>query len=312
MPPPIACIVDLGSNAIRFLVASSNQDGHLEVLHRDRRPVRIGDSVFSTGKVGNETQRILDAIQHFQRVGRELTSESTNSEPHWLLVATSALREADDRCEVIQRIQSAAQIDIKVLSGQQEAKLALRSVTAVRPLPGSFLVADLGGGSLELILGQDSQMLRCSSFQLGAVRWQKAVDAGNADALDSIHQEIDRLRAFTANHQAQICVGLGGAFRAMHQVAAQRDLNTTLLQQWRSDLAPLSPRDRTQQFGIPGDRADIILPAIDVLSLTLQAVQGTAWTQVEGVGGIADGLAHCVMQSRTGRLDGPNWFEIYL
>ena len=99
---------------------------------------------------------------------------------------------------------------------QQEAKLALRSVTAVRPLPGLFLVADLGGGSLELILGQDSQMLRCSSFQLGAVRWQKAVDAGNADTLDSIHQEIDRLRAFTANHQAQICIGLGGAFRTMH------------------------------------------------------------------------------------------------
>ena len=312
MPLPLACIVDLGSNAIRFLVACPNQEGQFDVLHRDRRPVRIGDSVFTTGKVGDEAQRIIDTIHHFQRVGRKFADKTTGAALQWLVVATSALREANDRDQVVQRVKSATRIDIKILSGEQEAELALRSVTAVRPLPGPFLVADLGGGSLELILGQDSQMLRCSSFQLGAVRWQKAVDSANTDALDSIQQEIHRLRTFTANHRARTCIGLGGAFRAMHQVAAKRELNNTLLQQWRSVLAPLSPDARNQRFAIPQDRADIILPAIDALSLTLEAVQGTAWTQVEGVGGIADGLAQYIIQSQVDQKDRPHWFEISL
>ena len=69
MTLPVACIVDLGSNAIRFLAACPDQHGHLKVLHRDRSPIRIGDAVFSTGKVGDETQRIIDAIQHFQNLG---------------------------------------------------------------------------------------------------------------------------------------------------------------------------------------------------------------------------------------------------
>ena len=303
MSPPVACIVDLGSNAIRFLVACPGQHGHLKVLHRDRSPIRIGDSVFATGRVGNETQRIIDAIQHFQKNVVNLTRESSNAPPHWLAVATSALREADDRDEVIRSVQEATQIGIEVLSGEQEAQLALRSVAAVRPLPGPFLVADLGGGSLELILGHDGQMLRCSSFQLGAVRWQQAVDSETTDALARIHREQDRLRAFTANHQAHTCIGLGGAFRTMHHMTAQHFLDESLLKQWRSDLAPLSARERTQLFGMPEDRADIIIPAIDALCLTLEAVHAKGWTQVEGVGGIADALAQQIIRSQTDQMD---------
>jgi len=304
MTLPVACIVDLGSNAIRFLVACPDQHGHLKVLHRDRSPIRIGEAVFSTGKVGDETQRIIDAIQHFQNLGMNLTKVLINPKICWRAVATSALREADDRDEVIHSVLENTQIKINILSGEQEAQWALRSVAEARPLPGPFLVADLGGGSLELILGQDNQMLRCSSFQLGAVRWQHALDSANAEALAQIQHEQDRLRAFIGNHKASTCIGLGGAFRTMRHITGQSSFQGSTLKKWRTKLAPLTPTKRSQKHGLPKDRADIILPAIDALSLTLDAVQGTSWSVLDEVGGIADALAQELLQKEAGQMDG--------
>ena len=303
MTLPVACIVDLGSNAMRFLAACVDQQGHLKVLHRDRSPIRIGDAVFSSGKVGDETQRIIDAIQHFQHLGMNVTKEITNTKAYWRAVATSALREADDRDEVIQSVQEETQIKINILSGKQEAQLALRSVSEAQPLPGPFLVADLGGGSLELILGQDNQMLRCSSFQLGAVRWQHALDSDTSKALDRIHHEQDQLRAFIGNHKALTCIGLGGAFRTMRQITGQSSFKVPTLQQWRTELAPLTPTERSQNHGLPKDHADIIIPAIDALCLTLDAVQGTSWTVLDEVGGIADALAQQLLREQADQMD---------
>ena len=301
MTLPVACIVDLGSNAIRFLAACPDKHGHLKILHRDRSPVRIGDAVFSTGKVGDEMERIIDAIQHFQNLGVNLTKKLGNPRTCWRAVATSALREADDRDEVIQGVHQKTQIEINILSGEQEAQWALRSVAVARPLPGPFLVADLGGGSLELILGYDNQMLRCSSFQLGAVRWQRALDSNAAEALDQIHHEKDRLRAFIGNHKAPTCIGLGGAFRTMRHITGQSSFKGSTLKKWGAELAPLTPTERSQKYGLPKDRADIILPAIDALCLTLDAAQGTSWTVLDEVGGIADALAQQLLQEKPTR-----------
>ena len=164
MTLPVACIVDLGSNAIRFLAACPDQHGHLKVLHRDRSPIRIGEAVFSTGKAGDETQRIIDAIQHFQNLGVTLTKELITPKTHWRAVATSALREAEDRDEVIQSVQEKTQIKINILSGEQEAQWALQSVAQLdhcQDISGR----GLGRREFGINLGHDDQMLRCSSFQ---------------------------------------------------------------------------------------------------------------------------------------------------
>ena len=303
MTLPIVCIVDLGSNAIRFLMASRDQYGQLNILHRDRISIRIGNSVFATGRVGDEMPRIVEAIQKFQTVATQILHKTPNAVPDWKAVATSAMREADDRVHVIRSIQEATHLEIQILSGEQEAELALRSVAAVRSLTGPFVVADLGGGSLELILGHDGQILRCSSFRLGALRWQQALDSNNNESLNLIQCEIDRLHDFADNHRAQTVIGLGGGFRAMHRMTGQTCLERAKLKLLRDQLNPLSPMERTRKHGVPEDRADIIVPAIDALCLTLDAVQGTAWTVIEEVGGIADGLAQELLNAKLDQMD---------
>ena len=84
----------------------------------------------------------------------------------------------------------------------------------------------------------------------------------------------------------------------MHQITGESSFKASTLEQWRTKLAPLSPTERSQKHGLPKDRADIILPAIDALCLTLDAVQGTSWTVLDGVGGIADALAQQLLQEK--------------
>ena len=303
MTLPLAGIVDLGSNAIRFLMARRDQHGQLEILHRDRISMRIGSSVFATGIVGGERHRIVEAIQQFQSAASEILDEDQYAKLEWKAIATSAMREATDRDDVVRSIQEATQLEVQILSGEQEAELALRSVATVQSLKGQFAIADLGGGSLELILGVNGHMLRSSSFRLGAVRWQHALDSNNHGAMDNIRSEIDRLREFTGNHQAKTAIGLGGAFRSMHRMTGQTSLELAKLNSWRDRLEPLTPIQRTKKYGVPEDRADIIVPAIDALRFTLDAVQGTAWTVIESVGGIADGLAQQLLNGNAKQVD---------
>lgn len=287
----MVCVVDLGSNAIRLLVATHDTSRGMVILHRDRVPLRIGSSVFTTGHVGNNIQRIIDAIHHFQKETEKLSQENGFKNIRWKAVATSAMRDAKDRDQVACAVKESTSIDLHLLSGHQEAILALRAVATAHPLHGPFAVADLGGGSLELIIGQDGQLLRSASFQLGAVRWHDAIRFNNRELLATIDHEQDRLKAFAKGHQAKTAIGLGGVFRSIHQVTRSSNLEMAWLRKWRDLIAPLSPQERVQHHHLPKDRADIIIPALDAMDLTLQAVQAKCWTVPEGVGGIADALA---------------------
>ena len=133
MTLPLAGIVDLGSNAIRFLIAKQDQHGQLKILHRDRISIRIGSSVFATGIIGEEGHRIVEAIQQFQNVASGILDEDQYAKLTWKAIATSAMREATDRDDVVRSIQEATQLEVRILSGEQEAELALRSVAASLP-----------------------------------------------------------------------------------------------------------------------------------------------------------------------------------
>ena len=89
----------------------------------------------------------------------------------------------------------------------------------------------------------------------------------------------------------------------MRQITGQSSFMVSALQEWRTELAPLTPPERSQKHGLPKDRADIILPAIDALCLTLNAVQATSWTVLDEVGGIADALAQQLLREQADQME---------
>ena len=159
-------VVDVGSNAMRFQVASVMDRGrHYRIVHQDRKPVRLGHRVFQTGKLDPKvTESALKALAEFKSIADRYGVVAMHS------VATAALREATDARSFLARCKKIG-MPLEVLSEEEEARLiSLGIISGLRfhlPL-GLFL--DIGGGSLEMAVANSTNNYCLFSLPLGAVR----------------------------------------------------------------------------------------------------------------------------------------------
>ena len=159
-------VVDVGSNAMRFQVASVMDRGrHYRIIHQDRKPVRLGHRVFQTGKLDPKvTESALKALTDFKSIADRHGVAAMHS------VATAALREATDARSFLARCKKIG-MPLEVLSEEEEARLiSLGIISGLRfhlPL-GLFL--DIGGGSLEMAVANSTNNYCLFSLPLGAVR----------------------------------------------------------------------------------------------------------------------------------------------
>jgi exopolyphosphatase/guanosine-5'-triphosphate,3'-diphosphate pyrophosphatase len=164
MPSNFA-VIDAGSNAIRLQISSVDQPGTYRIIEQDRRPARLGHNVFETGVLDPASRSdALDALKRFKSIADRHNVTCLRA------IATSAMREARDGASFI---ESAAELGIKleVLSEEEEARLiSLGILSGLKFDPPLGLFLDIGGGSVELGVGNHSQMSALASLPLGAVR----------------------------------------------------------------------------------------------------------------------------------------------
>ncbi len=158
-------IIDLGTNTFHLLIAEEKSDG-FSFIYRERLAVRIGQRGINKGIIQP------DAIE---RAVRALSSFRTTIDQHDVLrifaFGTSALRNAANAEEVIQIFKDKAGIEVTIISGEKEAELIFHGVKAAMKLgKGNSLVMDIGGGSVEFIIGNDNTILWKQSFEIGAQR----------------------------------------------------------------------------------------------------------------------------------------------
>jgi exopolyphosphatase / guanosine-5'-triphosphate,3'-diphosphate pyrophosphatase len=158
-------VIDVGSNAIRWQVASVDHPKHYRILAQDRQPVRLGQDVFRTGKLNPQAVEAgLKVLAEFKDVARRYRAKAVRA------AATSAMREASDRRSFLKRAHALG-VPLEVLPEQEEARLiSLGIMGGLRfhlPL-GLFL--DIGGGSVELTVADAANTYCSFSLQLGAVR----------------------------------------------------------------------------------------------------------------------------------------------
>ncbi|MBV9847425.1 MAG: Ppx/GppA family phosphatase [Kutzneria sp.] len=168
---PRVAAVDCGTNSIRLLIAdvTIRDDGTrwLRDVHRETRIVRLGQGVDATGMLAPEAlDRTGTALADYVAVLRRKGVERVR------MVATSATRDAGNRDEFFGMTRSVLGVEAEVISGEEEARLSFTgAVLDCDPVQGPFLVADIGGGSTELVLGDwDGRTAR--------VRAAKSVDVG--------------------------------------------------------------------------------------------------------------------------------------
>ena len=256
--------IDIGSNTIKCLLGHS-LNGNVEKFYEETLESRISQTNSSELKQ-NATEIIIDAISHFI-----LKSKASINEV--CCVATSALRDSPKREEIIRTVKKSLGVEIKILTGLQEAQLsytgALSDSSIDKKLPTAFF--DLGGGSIEIVFGKDSKILSSYSFPIGAVNLTRKFISDSTGLISEV--EIKNMyefayNTFSENFSAEnfkTLVGVGGAVAAGRRLkkffcADTKDNIITRLdfQNMLNVLAKTDSFTRSSNFGIPKGRADII------------------------------------------------------
>lgn len=207
--------IDCGTNSIRLLVADVDPGaGVVRDLDRRMEIVRLGQGVDRTGVLAPDAlERTFAAAGRYAEVMAELGVERTR------FVATSATRDAANRDEFVAGIREVLGVDPEVVSGVEEAELSFRGATSTvaRTHPGPFLVVDIGGGSTELVLGEDG-VEAARSADVGCVRLTERrladdppttaqVEAATAD----VTAALDEVAAHVPLGRTGTLVGLAGS-----------------------------------------------------------------------------------------------------
>ncbi len=268
LPLRVAAL-DVGSNAIRFSVNEFRTPTEAETLRSERIPVRLGHDVFISGRLTEPAMdAALAAIGAFAAAVKEMKVAS------WRAVATSAVRESANGGEFAGRVEAETGIRLETIAGVDEARLVHVAVrNRLRLGADRWLMADLGGGSVEVSLVDGSGVLWSESHTIGSVRLlEELAQAGEEPGrfADLLAEYVAALRLPLAGAQRSLAgfIATGGNIEALARLAdptadgsAPARLPRERLDELVKSLSRMSFRDRIDRLGLREDRADVILPA---------------------------------------------------
>ncbi len=282
--PKIAAI-DTGSNAIRLLIGNLDEHGKVEQVDTIRMPVRLGQDVFFNQILQENTiQLAVDAFVQFRRVIDDFGVSNIKA------IATSAVREAQNKHILIERIERASGIKLEVISAEEEARLISLAVASVVDMENkNIVVVDIGGGSVEITVSRGGNIETTSSFQLGTVRLlqnlseEKKLLKPNSFSL-LLKEAVEAARRHIENaigsKDIDFCVGTGGNVeeigllcQRLKYSASEKKISSQDLTKLVSYLSQMTDQDRVRILGLRPDRADVILPASIVLNKIVNIAQ---------------------------------------
>ncbi|MBN2196954.1 MAG: hypothetical protein JW751_29385 [Polyangiaceae bacterium] len=278
--------LDLGSNSFHLLVAARDPHGRLVKLMTHREVLQLGRSLDERGELPDwAIARALDTLDRMLAVAR-----SRNATP--LVVGTSTLRRATNGEDFVSAAWERLGVRVEVLSGDEEAELAFRGAwTGLDELPSRVAVVDLGGGSVELAVGEAGQGRHTETLPLGFLRFGD-LDRSESAIRARVHREAfataDRSRAL----DPQAWVACGGTARAVAMVLGRsyeqgEPIPADGLREVASTLLAADPRHLTH-LGVEPSRRDTIGVAATVLSAVVDCL-GAPTLRVSS-GGLREGL----------------------
>jgi exopolyphosphatase/guanosine-5'-triphosphate,3'-diphosphate pyrophosphatase len=178
-------------------------------------------------------------------------------------VATSAMREAANAEKVISKIKSKTGIEIEVISGQEEADLIFGTFMLLDfDKKSSFIVVDVGGGSTEISVFENGAKTAAKSFEIGTIRLLK--EKVNQSLWDDLSNWIQNNVNLKTEHQL---FGTGGNINKIHKIIGLKDkapVDSKNMKKLFENLKELSVDERIDRFQLKPDRADVIVPALNI------------------------------------------------
>jgi len=204
-------IIDIGSNTVRLVVY--NGETRIPVpLHNEKATCALGKGLEKTGLLNAEGVKLaFDTVARFARIAESLDVVRLDA------LATAAVRDARDGAEFVKALEKRCGIKVQILTGKQEAKRSALGVLCGIP-DAEGVVADLGGGSLELVHVSKGDMSDHTTLPLGLLRLTEASDGERGKALSIINKALDKQKWVTGAAKDESLYAVGGAWRALARV----------------------------------------------------------------------------------------------
>lgn len=299
----VLAAVDVGTNAVRLELARPTPDGSLEVLHQERDPVRPGEGVFKTGMISREVaDRLLSTLRRYAALCRRYKAVVR-------AVATSAVREAKNKDDIVRRAREEAGLNLEVVSGKEEARLICLGVLHGKPVFARSVCIDIGGGSTEVANAVGEKPEALWSIALGGVRLTELFDSAGKVS----KKQLALMRHYAAEvtgealpprlvGKPKTALGSSGTIQAVvAYAAAEGTAHATVRQLTRTveELAEMGPEGRRKKFD--SRRADIIVAGAVILEALAKHLSLESVTAVDR--GLRDGLLFDLLRRHTSRTD---------
>tara|TARA_B110000091_G_scaffold66159_1_gene72826 strand:- start:622 stop:1512 length:891 start_codon:yes stop_codon:yes gene_type:complete len=267
--------IDIGSNAIRILISNVVQvEGEHAVFMKSemiRVPIRLGEDSFTVGEISPKNiKRVVKAMKAFKLIMK------INGVKNYMACATSALRESNNADELIAKVKKKAGIKIELIDGKKEAEIiSYTTILADQGHNSNYLYVDVGGGSTEFSILKKGKRIVSKSFKAGTVRMI------NYMVNDKVWLEIEKwIKMNTKGIEKIQLLGSGGNINKVFKLSNIKDGNPLTyfnLKSFYQDLKKLSYEERILRYNLNLDRADVILPALEIY---LKALKWSGATKV--------------------------------
>lgn len=294
------CVIDIGTNSIRMLIAKL-ENRHIIFSKKTLETTRIGEGVDKTKRLSLPAiTRSISALKKFKAEALKEGIESIYA------IATSAVRDAVNKDDFLKAVKDELDLDIQVISGEKEAELGFMGViNGIDANTNNLLVIDIGGGSTEVILGNDKGIKYSKSLNVGAVRMTDKhiandpitdyeMDNLTADIRSIIREIADDINEFGGVE----AVGIGGTATSLAAIALgleiydkdkvhNHELKIEEIQGMMEKFKILNNDERKKIRGLQSKRADIILAGSNILyeiltALSLKTIRISEFDNLEG------------------------------
>lgn len=276
----------MGTNTFHLIIAQINE-GKYELILRERQPVKIGEKGINEGFITPEAHaRAIRTMVDFRKM---IDAEQVQ---HVQATATSAFRNAKNGDEVAQSILDAANIKLNIISGLEEAELIYQGVKEALDIGKEpALIMDIGGGSIEFIIGSNEKILWKQSFEIGGQRlfekFHQSDPITNEARLELkayLHDSLNELLVRAEEFKPKVLIGSSGTFDTLSDIFLQtsgknqpgsyteRPLSTDGYIKIHKDLVKKSREERLQIPGMIEMRVDMIVVASILVTFVMETL----------------------------------------
>ena len=282
--------IDIGSNAARLLIQdiTTYKDGSLDYTKVNllRVPLRLGFDVFESGIISeHKTKELIETLKAYRHLMKVYDVKSYRA------CATSAMRDAKNGKEIVDRVQKEIGLNIEIITGSQEAEILYETHLAEKlDNKSNYLYIDVGGGSTELTLYSNNKISFKQSFNIGTIRLLKdKVDTAIWDEMKAA------LKKYCKSNT--LAIGSGGNINKVFSISKRKNgkpLSLDILKEYYKEMNALSVEERIHKYGFKEDRADVIVPALSIYTTVMR------WANISEIYvpqiGLADGIIKLLLK----------------